>query len=328
MDNDSTFVAPEGVYSVTDEHKPLSILSSLGGPSIYPTKVVSVVVSFPAAKQGAAAGLVQRLGGNKDAKKDRSNVPKDREDGVSLSSSDTPDEGDVPSPTPEHASTSQEPHSLFSPTIMPGKRKQSARPKNSIRTTSSTFIARIQTAEGLSKALQSKQGDVTFLFYNISKNWVWAEAGSKSKDPLTRITFSSHPTCHAVNTTTASPEHLDVIIGFNSGDLIWLDGSIVVYDKERDDGAFIPQDPIGKFPDHPISQEQSIQKEWDPTDSIFVTIPPWHPVTSGGGITSNGKAEKEKAIKNPVSHWRVSHRSIVGNSFSPAYKESWLNPDK
>ncbi|KAG6877026.1 hypothetical protein C0993_010959, partial [Termitomyces sp. T159_Od127] len=312
MDNDSTFVAPEGVYTVTDEHKPLSILSALGGSAIYPTKVVSIVVSFPAARQGAAAGLVQRLGGNKDAKKDRSSGTKDREDGISLSSSDTPDEGDVPSPTPEHASTSQETHTLFSPNhTMPRKKKQSARPKNSIRTTSSTFISRIQTAEGLSKALQSKQGDVTFLFYNVSKTWVWAEAGSKAKDPLTRITFAAYPTCHAVNVTTASPEHLDVIIGFNSGDLIWLDGTIVVYDKERDDGTFIPQDPIGGSPDPSSSGDHPIQKEWDPTDSIFVTIPPWHPVTSGGGIVSNGKPEKEKAIKNPVSHWRVSHRSIV-----------------
>ncbi|KAG6889839.1 hypothetical protein C0995_014317 [Termitomyces sp. Mi166 len=223
MDNDSTFVAPEGVYTVTDEHKPLSILSTFGGTAAYPTKVISVVVNFPAAKQGGTPGFVQLLGGNKDTKKDKPIAPKEREDGNSLSGSDTPDEGDVASSTPEHASTSQEPHTLFSPNpTTSGKKKQSARPKNSIRTTSSTFITRIQTAEGLSKTLQSKQGDATFLFYNLSKSWVWVEAGSKAKDPLARITFSAHPTCHDVNTTTASPDHLDVIIGFSSGDLVWL----------------------------------------------------------------------------------------------------------
>ncbi|KAH0583600.1 hypothetical protein H2248_009219 [Termitomyces sp. 'cryptogamus'] len=356
MDNESTFIAPEGVYTVTDEHKPPSVLS-FGGSPVYPTKVSSVVVNFPAAKQG---GLVHRLGGNKDTKKDKSSVTKEREDGNSLSSSDTPDEGDVLSSPPEHVSTSQEPHTLFSSnSVILGKKKQSTRPKNSIRTTSSTFIARIQHAEGLSKTLQSKQGDVTFLFYNISKSWVWVEAGSKAKDPLARVTFSTHPTCHAVNTTTASPEHLDVIIGFSSGDLVWLDpiasryarlnkqgcisnspctavhwvpssstlflvshadGSIVVYDKERDDGAFIPQDPVGKSSDSSDSGDGSTQKEWDPRDSIFVTMPPWHPVTSGGGITSNGKQEKEKAAKNPVSHWRVSRRSIVDFVFSPDVK--------
>ncbi|KAG6906339.1 hypothetical protein DXG01_014420 [Tephrocybe rancida] len=361
MDNESTFVAPEGVYTVIDEHKPLTVLSAYGGPVIYPTKVSSVVVNFPATKQGSAApAFVQLLGGNKETKKDKLNLPKEREDGQSLSSSDTPDEGDVPPSTQEHASTSQEPHTLFSanPTVS-GKKRQAARPKNSIRTTSSTFITRIQTAEGLSKTLQSKQGDVTFLFYNLSKSWMWLESGSKAKDPLAKITFSTHPTCHDVNATTASPEHLDVIIGFSSGDLVWLDpitsryarlnkqgcisnspctavrwvpssstlflashadGTIVVYDKERDDGAFVPNDPVGK-PSDPMGaslSEDRPQKEWDPTDSIFVTMPPWHPVTSGGSFASNGKPDKEKAAKNPVSHWRVSRRSIVGNALHMA----------
>ena len=75
-----------------------------------------------------------------------------------------------------------------------------------------------------------------------------------------------------------------------------------MYDKERDDGTFIPQDPTGTSPD----------EEWDPTDSIFVTMPPWHPVTSGGTPSVLGKSEKEKAVKNPVSHWRLSRRGVVG----------------
>ncbi|KAF5381077.1 hypothetical protein D9615_004171 [Tricholomella constricta] len=367
MDNESTFVAPEGVYTVTDEHKPPPNFAPYGGPAVYPSKVSSVVVTFPATKQQSGApGFVQLLGGNKDTKKDKTNGLKEREDGISLSSSDTPDEADQPTSTQEHAPTSpsasQEPHTLFShnPTAS-GKKKQTVRPKHNIRTTSSTFITRIQNAEGLVKTLQSKQGDTTFLFYNLAKSWLWIEAGSKAKDPLSRITFSKHPTCHDVNASTASPEHLDVVIGFSSGDLVWLDpitsryarlnkqgcisnspctavrwvpssstlfivshadGTIVVYDKERDDGAFVPQDPIGKSTDlnGASSSEDGSQREWDPTDSIFVTMPPWHPVTSGGGLSSNGKPDKEKAAKNPVSHWRVSRRSIVDFVFSPDVK--------
>lgn len=49
-------------------------------------------------------------------------------------------------------------------------------------------------------------------------------------------------------------------------------------------------------------------------DSIFVTMPPWHPVTVGGPVPVGTKPEKEKTAKNPVSHWRVSRRSIVGKS--------------
>jgi hypothetical protein len=53
-------------------------------------------------------------------------------------------------------------------------------------------------------------------------------------------------------------------------------------------------------------------REWDPLDSMFVTMPPWHPVTSVGGVNGAGRLDKEKTAKNPVSHWRVSRKSVVG----------------
>jgi catabolite repression protein CreC len=186
MENDSTFVAPEGVYSVTDEHKQTQVQAYAMniGPPIYPSKVSSVIVRFPASRQGSAPGFAQLLGGgNKsEPKKDRAIISKDREDGVSLSSSDTPDESDPQPASQEHApgNSTIEPHTLFShPTS--AKKKTTARPKHNIRTSSSTFITRVHSAEGLSRTLQSKQGDVTFLFYNLAKSFVWIEAGSKSK---------------------------------------------------------------------------------------------------------------------------------------------------
>lgn len=50
-------------------------------------------------------------------------------------------------------------------------------------------------------------------------------------------------------------------------------------------------------------------------DNIFVTMPPWHPVTSGASPPAVGKGDKDKAAKNPVSHWRISKRSVVGKVF-------------
>lgn len=185
IENDSTFVAPEGVYSVTDEHKPSLVQSQAvsAGQPIYPTRVSSIIVRFPAAKQGGAPGFAQLLGGNKETKKEK--ITKEPEDGVSLSSSDTPDEDlTVPPPAQDHAPTSpsaHEPHTIFS---FPAgtKKKAVARPKHNIRSTSSSFITRLQTAEGLTKFLQSKQGgEVTFLFYNLAKSFLWVEAGSKAK---------------------------------------------------------------------------------------------------------------------------------------------------
>ncbi|KAF9019384.1 WD40 repeat-like protein [Hymenopellis radicata] len=330
MENDSTFVAPEGVYSVTEEHKPfLLVAHNVNVPlAPYPTRVSSVVVRYPPSKApGGAPGFAQLLNvGSKDKGKDGS---KSRDDGISQSSSDTGDDEGSPA---LDVSPSIEPHSLFAHAPAGPAKKRVVRPKQNIRTTSSTFITRIQTAEGSAKALNAKQGDTTFLFYNSGKSFLWVEVGSKSKEPLARVTFSAHPTCHDVNTFTASPERLDVIIGFSTGDLVWLgipplrgcisnspctavrwvpssstlflvshaDGTIIVYDKERDDGTFKAEDP-------------SSSKEWDPVDNIFVTMPPWHPV-------SGLKTEKEKAVKNPVSHWRVSRKSIVDFVFSPDVK--------
>jgi catabolite repression protein CreC len=92
------------------------------------------------------------------------------------------------------------------------------------------------------------------------------------------------------------------------------DGTIIVYDKEREDGVFTPQDPksfVASESASPTSQEASSPKEWNPLDNMFVTVPPWHPAT-GGGTSNGGRPDKEKAAKNPVSHWRVSRRSVVG----------------
>ena len=93
------------------------------------------------------------------------------------------------------------------------------------------------------------------------------------------------------------------------------DGTIIVYDKEREDGAFTPQEPGTSPPSSSPLDAMSTadsQGEWNPLDSIFVTMPPWHPVALGGSVPLGAKPEKEKTAKNPVSHWRVSRRSIVG----------------
>ena len=55
-----------------------------------------------------------------------------------------------------------------------------------IKTSSSTFITRIQTAEGLSKTLQTNQEDATFLFY-LDTTFVWVDAGVKYKVSPTQL---------------------------------------------------------------------------------------------------------------------------------------------
>lgn len=199
MENDSTFVAPEGVYSVTEEHKHGLVGMHTVNPSTftYPTKLKTVSVKFYPAKVANSQVLSQLLGGGreKDNRKDKDKDKvgsKEREDGLSVSSSETPD--DIPSPdastfspSPESVPTPPIPHeqlnNIFSPNPAhhTGKKKSAARPKHNMRTTSSTFITRLQNVDNLNRNLQAKQGETTFLFYNSGKSYIWTEAGTKAK---------------------------------------------------------------------------------------------------------------------------------------------------
>ncbi|KAG9318615.1 WD40 repeat-like protein [Chiua virens] len=374
MESDSAFVAPEGVYSVTEEHKPPVVPAHSNTTQTYPTRLSTVTVHFNSSKQAGSPGLAQLLGANlnKDSRRDRErerekDKDKDRlPDDRSLSSSDTPDDNltspDVTSPqaTAQDLIVSQEPqHRLFAHPSVSGKKKSSSsKPKHNMRTTSSTFITRMQSVEGLNKVLASKQGDATFLFYNSGKTFLWCEVGTNAKDALTKISFSAFPTCHDVNTLTASAERLDVVIGFNTGDLVWFDpiasrygrlnkqgsissspctavrwvpasstlflvshadGTIIVYDKERDDGVFsvtAPTIQISPSNLKPTQNQSQPTGEWDPLTIMYVAVPPWHPEAN-----VNGGAKADKGVaKNPVSHWRLSKRAVVDFVFSPDVK--------
>lgn len=214
METETTFVAPEGVYTVTEEHKPaLFQPHTLGAnPQSFSPHVCTLVVRFPPNNsKSTAPGFAQLLGGGR------------KDDAASLSSSDTPEDGTGDRDEPNPVNTTPATPGLFSQPSAVTKKKAPSRPKHNIKTTSSTFITRTVMSEGGLKALQAKGTDATFMFYNTGKSFMWVDAGSKAKEPLGRVTFAAYPTCHDINVTTASAEHMDVIIGFSTGDLIWLD---------------------------------------------------------------------------------------------------------
>ena len=247
MENDSTFVAPEGVYSVIEEHRPSTTTPYTNASSTpYPTKLSTILIRYPAHnKASGSQALAQLLGGGreKDAKKERGKTDdtgkdkenhlkpptKEREDGVSLSSSDTQDDTGNASPdlsagSPPVAEVTNAPahehlNTIFSlsSNATSNKKKASSRPKHSIRTTSSTFVSRIQTVEGLGKHLQSRQGEVTYVFYNHLKSFIWTEVGSKAKVHLPSdslfifgITKKPHLSWPAIGTSSSA-----VLLGFS-----------------------------------------------------------------------------------------------------------------
>jgi catabolite repression protein CreC len=196
MENEATFVAPEGVYSLTEEQKPPVIHTPVtpapNGP--IPARLSTVTVRFPTQKLASSQGLSSLLGGGKDGRlrekdKDKDKDKEKEKDKDSISSSEHSREEGTSDPQPDLSISPQvdttAPKAAFPPSLfstapsLSGKKKSVSRPKHNLRTTSSTFVTRLQSAEGLHKTLQSKQGEVTFLFYNTSKSFFWSEPKAK-----------------------------------------------------------------------------------------------------------------------------------------------------
>lgn len=191
MENDATFIAPEGLWTMSEQHIPPIIQSHLPSTQqIYPTKLSTITVKFPAPK-GGAQGFTSLLGGGGKAKESDKDKSKDGKTGYEDSVSGSEGQDDGPSDLPTDPDLERErdpsplqplPASLFSAPESPlNKKKSVRRPKHNIRTTSSSFVTRIQSVEGLNKLLTSKVGDNTFLFYNAAKSFFWTEVGTKSK---------------------------------------------------------------------------------------------------------------------------------------------------
>ncbi|KAI9293316.1 WD40 repeat-like protein [Neoconidiobolus thromboides FSU 785] len=206
--------------------------------------------------------------------------------------------------------------SLFTPSL---KKKSKA----SVAKTNSSLVQKIIQHENLVSILLSRTMEHTYAFYNVGKAFYWVDI-QLPHEPLSQIIFTkSYPTCHDVNKLTRSGEQLDVVIGLSSGDVIWFDplsskysrinkqgiinnssvtsikwvpgsetlvlvghsdGSLIVYDKDKDDQSFIPNSPT-------------------PNSIVCITKP----------------SLKLTAKYNPQIHWQISTKPISAFAFSPDF---------
>lgn len=217
------------------------------------------------------------------------------------------------------------------------KRKK---PKNNMTKSNSSFISRVIVHETLSKRIQERPADGLYVFANINRAFQWLDLSAPNKaDYMTKVLFTkAHCLCHDVNQVTKGANHIDVIMGFSTGEIIWweatsqryarlnkngvingtpvsqikwipgsenlflaahMDGSLVVYDKEREDAIFSPE------------QEGRDDGEAEAPN-----------VTNGAGSSKNGiqvqKSVNSKNQKfNPVAAWKLSNQRINAFAFSP-----------
>ncbi|KAM0792236.1 hypothetical protein ACM66B_004931 [Microbotryomycetes sp. NB124-2] len=112
-----------------------------------------------------------------------------------------------------------------------------SRPARQFRGTSSSFVRSWegipQSNQQLKTIAEANAGNsVVFGFWTQSKSVVWSEImPSRPKEALARVVFSAAPTCVDVNQHTASHNQIDVLVGFNTGDIFWFDPLAAKYTR-------------------------------------------------------------------------------------------------
>ncbi|KAL9128521.1 MAG: hypothetical protein Q9217_002817 [Psora testacea] len=215
------------------------------------------------------------------------------------------------------------------------KRKK---PKSNLVKSNSQFISRVIPHDQLSKRLQEHTPEGLFVFANIDRAYQWLDFSSLAAvraQPMMKILFArAHILCHDINHFTKFSNHVDVIMGANTGDIVWfeaysqryvrinkgniisaspiseirwlpgsenlflashMDGTLIVYDKERDDAVFIPEATNG-IPnlDHHITT-----------------------LENHGPLHINKSVNSKNQKSNPVASWRISNHCITAFAFSP-----------
>ncbi|EGX54316.1 hypothetical protein TWF173_006237 [Orbilia oligospora] len=218
----------------------------------------------------------------------------------------------------------------------PTKDNKRKKPKNNIQKSNSSFVSRVIMHEALTKKLQETgASEDLFVFANINRAYHWLNLSAKQnkQESLSKVLFTkSHPICHDVNHLTKGATHIDIVMGFTTGDIVWFepmsnkysrlnkngainssavldiqwipgsenlflaghaDGSLIVYDKEKEDAPFVAEEFLeeGEASRKPISG--------------FVTAK-----------SVNSKIQKF----NPVAYWSVAQQAINAFAFSPDHR--------
>ncbi|KAI7902357.1 WD40-repeat-containing domain protein [Cokeromyces recurvatus] len=196
------------------------------------------------------------------------------------------------------------------------------KPKNHLSKTNSTFVLRFLIHENLQKLLATKAFEDDFLFFNIGSSFIWVDSKSKPKEPLSRIVFSkSYPTCHDINETTRCEDHLDIIIGFSTGDIIWYDPLSCKYVRLNKVGSLVSS-PVTMIKWIPGSEHlfiaifkngTALVMDKDRDDQTFNA-----PEPSSWSETQFHPIRPHRSNKyNPVSFWRISKQGLTDIAFSP-----------
>ncbi|CAF3461394.1 unnamed protein product [Fusarium graminearum] len=161
------------------------------------------------------------------------------------------------------------------------------KPKNNMTKSNSSFISRVIVNESLSKKLTERPNDGIFAFANINRAFQWLDMSSSTKG--------------AINGTPVAairwiPGSENLFLAAH------MDGSLVVYDKEKEDAQFNPEEEAVNGMANGASGESLDANNMG---------------THHNTIRINKSVHSKNQKVNPVAAWKLSNHRINAFSFSP-----------
>lgn len=214
-----------------------------------------------------------------------------------------------------------------------GKKDQKLKPKNNIIKSNSSYVSRVIPHDSLQRRLNERSPDGLLAFANVNRAFVWLDLSSELKaENMTKVLFTkAHALCHDVNLFTKSPTHLDIIMGFNTSDIIWYEPITQKYARLNKNGA-ITTSTIQSILWIPNKENLFIAAHTDGTLIVYdkdkedAPFTPENVPSAENGHVNGGPKIAFKVLKsvqsqnqktNPVAAWKVSNMKINGIEFSP-----------
>ena len=211
-----------------------------------------------------------------------------------------------------------------------GKKDQKLKPKNNIIKSNSSYVSRVIPHDNFQRRLNDHALGDLYAFANVNRTFVWLDLSSEIKsENIAKVLFTkAHPLCHDVNLFTKSPSHLDIIMGFNTSDIIWYEPMTQKYARLNKNGI-ISTSPIQSILWMPGKENLFIAAHMDGTILVYDKDKEDAPFTPGSeDSTSNTQPPHiafrvKKSVQsplqksNPVAAWKISKMKLNSIAFSP-----------
>ncbi|KAG4083210.1 WD40 repeat-like protein [Neocallimastix lanati (nom. inval.)] len=186
------------------------------------------------------------------------------------------------------------------------------------------FVLKIVANENLAKILTSKinKPNNEYLFFSIGLSFFLVDYDSKPKTTLSCICFNeAFPVCHDVNLVTKDISSIDVVIGFNTGDIILynpISGKYIRYNRN----GCLNASSCTSIKWIPGSENEFIAAFNNGVVMVFhkdkEDSAPFNPPTVPNNY-NNYFSYKFLSSTNPDQWWKVSDKKITALSFSPDF---------